>query len=53
MKRTNANVTVIITRKCVLITLLLRFPSVARNSHLYHMVVKPSLNDIAAASQRG
>ena len=44
---------VIITRKCVLITLLLRFPSVARKSHLCHMVAKPSLPDIAAASQRG
>ena len=43
---------VIIKRECVLITLLLVFPSVARKSHLYHTVTKPSL-DIAAASQRG
>ena len=44
--RMMALISVVITRKCVLINLLLRFPSVAS-------VTKPSLLDIAGASQRG
>ena len=34
---------IIITRKCVLIILLLRFPSVAQKTNLYRAVTKPSL----------